>query len=71
MENWAFFSAENGNELARGWQGTEGQARKLARSKAALIGGAVEFIAESELRRPDGADDDWTPPDGEVVELDA
>jgi hypothetical protein len=67
MESWAFFSGD-GNELSRGWQGTEGQARKLAKRKATETDDSVEFIAESELVRPDDADDDWTPPEGEVVE---
>ena len=34
VDNWAFFTAKTGDELTRGWQGTEEQARKLAQSKA-------------------------------------
>ena len=67
MESWAFFSGD-GNELTRGWQGTEGQARKRAKAFAADTGDAVEFVAESALLAPKDADDEWTPPDGETVE---
>ncbi len=62
MESWAFFDG-NGNEITRGWQGTEGQARKLARRWATERDVAVEFVAEDALLQ--SGDE---PVDGEVVE---
>lgn len=64
MDNWAFFTVD-GNEVTRGWQGTEEQARKLARRKANELGKAIEFFPESESAT---AENDWTAPDGEIVE---
>lgn len=67
MTSWAFFTGD-GNELTRGWQGTEEQARKLAQRKANETGATVEFQAESELLRPEHEGDGWAAPCGEVVE---
>jgi hypothetical protein len=67
MEHWAFFDAESGDELARGWQGYESQARQIAQRKANQIGKPVEFISE-ELIRYDPCDEDAEPVNGEVVE---
>lgn len=65
--NWAFFTADAGNELCRGWQGTEEQAHALAQRKANDIGEAVEYIDESDLSAHDPESDDEAPI-GEVVE---
>lgn len=63
--SWGFFDA-HGFAFARGWQGTEEQARRHARSLARDAGESVEYIDEQELCQPAG--DDWTVPEGEVVQ---
>lgn len=68
MENWALFEAENGNEITRGWQGTDDQARAFAQRQANEYGFAIELIAESQLGHGEGAGDDYEPPSGEVFE---
>jgi hypothetical protein len=62
-ESWALFCADTGDELTRGWQGTEAQARALARRTATRVGRPVEFVAESLL-----LDYEDEAPQGEVVE---
>jgi hypothetical protein len=68
MDSWAFFNAVSGDELTRGWQGTDDQARALAQRWADERGEAVEFVAESRLAAYDPDDDGEGPVDGEVVE---
>lgn len=68
MDSWAFFNAESGDELTRGWQGTEDQARALAQRWANESGSGVEFQTEESLFVPEGADEDWAPGSGEVVD---
>ncbi len=68
IDNWAFFDG-NGNELTRGWQGFEFQARAKAQLWANESGLVVEFQRESELSHDADQDlADWEPPQGEVVE---
>lgn len=68
ITNWAFFDG-NGNEVTRGWQGREEQARAHAQALANDRSIAIEFQPESELAG--GLDEDGGTvevPAGEVVE---
>lgn len=66
IENWAFFKEENGGELCRYWQGTEGQARRFAQRQANELGAAVEF--QTELSLAIAAENDESPDAGEIVQ---
>lgn len=68
MNTWAFFDADNGAEITRGWQGYTDQARALAQRFANERDVRVEFLPESELGL--ASDDGYEPPNGEVVEPD-
>lgn len=43
MKSWTFYSAETGQELCAGWQGTDEQAWEMALRKANETGAAVEY----------------------------
>lgn len=47
MQNWGF-SDHNGNEINRGWQGTEREARAKAQDYANASGEAVNYWDESD-----------------------
>lgn len=67
MNSWAFFNANNGNELNRGRQGGESEAHKLAQRYADTGGYPVEYISEGALHSVDRLQDD-EPVHGKVVE---
>jgi hypothetical protein len=66
IDNWAFFYAADGNEITRGWQGYEDQARAFAQELANERQDAVEFQSESTVGTGDDEDDAVV--SGEVVE---
>lgn len=56
MDNWGFADG-NGNEITRGWQGDDAQAKRKAQELADQRGGVVEYWVEgsgddSEDERP-------------------
>jgi hypothetical protein len=66
--SWAFFDADTGNEITRGWQGHEYQARAFAQSEANERGHKVEFQPESDIVVDPSTDEYVDVPTGEVVE---